>query len=436
MLVSPAEQVLTQSATGVKAKLEHHPLFTGVHWDSVQRLASFDEMVANIFGLKYDHDSTKPWPSTDAPDSKTSSFSHKKKVRSKAKDEMVIDATLHENDTEALSVAEMKAKARWSRLHVKLAAAAGFLGDGKFYEEFQDRLRAKRTLEAKSVMLMTLKSTVWTLFESGQIRPATAQFLKERILEQIDNIESGRNQEDHNPLPFEPLKNMLKVNRAVVKFASKLERIAGGAWLLKPIVNYAKTLVLREFERGYDATVGYYLVFESLLKSHDHGHNFSIDKMIDIEFKELVKHNLDDATSTIAMLRLDWPKLCTALNTLRASRTVLNEGQGIINHMSHEGGLHETEVERMLDMIAVYSTNLDTLNPTEALPEAERNNFFPEKFSTHTEEAIAAEKKRVALKRSNTEQIDVAAIMAHVDKAVDERVKNIVASSSSTAEAV
>ena len=46
------------------------------------------------------------------------------------------------------------------------------------------------------------------------------------------------------------------------------------------------------------------------------------------------------------MLRLDWPKLCTALNSLRAARQILNEGQAAVQHLAHHGGLHETEVRR------------------------------------------------------------------------------------------
>jgi hypothetical protein len=327
---------------------------------------------------------------------------------------------------------EQVAQARWHTLRLKLAAAAGLMGESKFYEQFQERLRAKRLKEGKNVILTTLKSGVWTMFEAGQVRPNTAQFLKERIMAAIDDMDSGRSLNETNPLPFEPLRDVLKVNRAVTAFASKLEGCAAGSWLLKPIVRYANTLVLREFERGYDATVGYYMGFEAILASHDHGHKFSLDESVDNQLKQVVKKNINDATDAIAMLRLDWPKLCRSLNILRASRHVLNKGQNIIDHMSHEGGLHETEVERMLDMIAVYATNLNSLDPAKALPEDERDNFYPKKFSRHTDEAIATEKKRVGLKRISTTVIDTTAIMKQVDEAVELKVQKLIASSSAS----
>lgn len=418
-----AQSVLNNAASSVKAELEHHPIYTGVEWESVQRLASFDEMTATIFGHKYDHTKTKPWPSTPkkAPHSPESS------PISLPKDLPKDLPKQRRASTEDMTPEEQVARARWHTLRLKLAAAAGFMGESKFYEQFQERLRAKRLKEGKSVILTTLKSGVWTMFEAGQVRPHTAQFLKERIMAAIDDMDSGRGLNETNPLPFEPLRDVLKVNRAVTAFASKLEGCATGSWLLKPIVRYANTLVLREFERGYDATVGYYMGFEALLASHDHGHKFSLDELVDSQLKQIVKKNINDATDTIAMLRLDWPKLCQSLNILRASRHVLNKGQNIIDHMSHEGGLHETEVERMLDLIAVYATSLNSLDPAEALPEDQRDNFYPKKFSRHTEEAIATEKKRVGLQRMDTMAIKP------IMKQVDEPVKLNVSSSSSDA---
>ena len=54
------------------------------------------------------------------------------------------------------------------------------------------------------------------------------------------------------------------------------------------------TLMFREFERGYAATVVYLLGFEEVLVAHDHGHYvFSLDKALDAEFKQWYRRVAD-----------------------------------------------------------------------------------------------------------------------------------------------
>jgi hypothetical protein len=50
----------------------------------------------------------------------------------------------------------------------------------------------------------------------------------------------------------------------------------------------------------------------------------SLDKILDRRFKDAVQANIGEALKQIATLRLLWPKLCTALNTTKAARLVLN----------------------------------------------------------------------------------------------------------------
>ena len=115
-----------------------------------------------------------------------------------------------------------------------------------------------------------------------------------------------------------------------------------------------------------------------MLASHDHGHVFCLDKALDRTFKQAVKANIADAIKEIVTLRLMWPKLCTALNTFKAARLVLNGGESLIGELGHHGVLHETETGRLLDAIAEAKSRLHTLSPLLALPAAERLAFFPE----------------------------------------------------------
>ena len=67
----------------------------------------------------------------------------------------------------------------------------------------------------------------------------------------------------------------------------------------------------------------------------------------------------------LAVLRLDWPSLCTALNTFRAARLVLHAGKELVAELGHHGALHETETERLLDLIAQARTSERASRPTD-----------------------------------------------------------------------
>ncbi len=83
-------------------------------------------------------------------------------------------------------------------------------------------------------------------------------------------------------------------------------------------------MLFQEFERGYDAVVGYMLVHEELLEEHEHGTVFSQDREIDHAFQREVQGNVLQARKAIAGMRVDWPQMCTAINTFKAARCVLN----------------------------------------------------------------------------------------------------------------
>ena len=84
-----------------------------------------------------------------------------------------------------------------------------YIPSTNFVQDFQARLAQKRLHEAKYRVLEQLKANVWSMFESGQMRPFTAQRLKALVMDQIDELEAGKVVEA-NPLPFAPLKQALR----------------------------------------------------------------------------------------------------------------------------------------------------------------------------------------------------------------------------------
>lgn len=163
---------------------------------------------------------------------------------------------------------------------------------------------------------------------------------------------------------------------------------------LRPISRLAHSLLFKEFERGYDAVVGFMLVHEELLEEHEHGTPFSQDTKIDATFKEAVEANVDEARKALATLRLDWPQMCTAIHTFKAARMVLNAAKAKVNSIKHHGGLVDTESERFLDLLDQQGTKIAAQPPTEALPAEERANFIPATIrhtTARTSEALDAE---------------------------------------------
>jgi len=242
------------------------------------------------------------------------------------------------------------------------------------------------------------------MYELGHIQKYTAVYLKEMVLGMVDNLEAGR--EFDNPFPFAPLKAYLQLRPSVLRFAALFESLIHKSYVLRPLAPLAHSLLFREFERGYDAAVAYLLINEEVLIAHDHGHKFSLDSQLDAHFKSIVKGNIREAVAMLAMLRLDWPKLCRALNTFKAARQVLNAGKDLIEELHHHGGLHETEAERLLDLIAQRAVKLSQMSPTEALPAADRDFFMPESFGQHSVDTLrrAQAAMEMGLRRQNTQK--------------------------------
>ena len=48
----------------------------------------------------------------------------------------------------------------------------------------------------------------------------------------------------------------------------------------------------------------------------------------------LIKANIREAIYVLAQLRLDWPKMCRALNTFKAARQGLNAGKELVDDFS------------------------------------------------------------------------------------------------------
>ena len=425
-MLQRTQQQLLYKAKKTKREMEVHPIHSDVDWPSAQRLADFDRMVADILGAPYNADNLKPWdpdgpggaasmtmgpPEATAPSpprtlTRAVSGSWKNLLSRASKSDSpgpgdsgagadADGAASPTPDKEAL------AHNRWTKLRLKMEVASALLGDD-FAEKFRERLRKKRRVEAKYLLLRTVKATVWHSFEEGQLSAKTVQLLLGLIHSEIDDVEQGRNLEEANPLPFALLESELDFDNGAMRLVAVIERWAWRSVLLRPLVHYANTLIMREFSRGYDATVGFFLGFEAVLQAHDHGVKFAQDKELDAEFKAVVKQNIAEASQRLATLRVNWPQLCTALNTARAARQVLNQGAHTVEHLGHHGGLHETEVGRLLDMIAEASSRLNSLDPADVLHGAAADSFMMIKPTKHaTDDDVEREAGRVLFRRSS-----------------------------------
>ena len=126
------------------------------------------------------------------------------------------------------------------------------------------------------------------------MRPATFGLVKGLIFDQTDRLESRADNGEINPLPYAPIKRVLKLNGSVLRLSHLLEIGAARTNLLAPLSNFAHSRLFKEFERGYDATVAYLLAHEGVLeeRSHDTGTCFSLDAEVDHELEEAVKATL------------------------------------------------------------------------------------------------------------------------------------------------
>lgn len=401
-------KLLTEKCHATLRGLVAHPVHSDVCWKRVQALANFDEMAADILGQNYAFDAAVAWaPGSqgDAADDDHASGhghgGHGAGGNSHAHGKATEKVAGRTPAAEALSPARVAAaEANLRRLGNKLSAAMNLAG-ADFVTDFKRRLEEKRLHEAKYRLLEAIKSSVWGMYEHGQLRASSAQHLKALVMDQIDALEANQEVEV-NPLPFEPLQAAIRARPAVLKLAHCFESLDNQTVLLGPLARYANTLTFREFERGYDVTLGYLLAHEEVLASHDHGHAFSLDKALDRRFKDAVQANIDEALKQIATLRLSWPKLCTALNTTKAARLVLNAGESLVGELGHHGVLHETESGRLLDAIAAAKSRLHTLSPLLALPPEERLDFFPDDAGKmYTDAEVAAEQAKIFKRRKS-----------------------------------
>ena len=409
------QRELHKRVRGVLGNMMLHPVHSDVCWEQIQKLANFDEMVASILGQQYVFSPGDAWkpPAKDDTSVTKKHSSHGgahhhvyetvgcRRRRKDSTEVMGAQAPSKAAGPVELSAERVaEAERRWKLLQAKLIATIRFAGN-EFVADFKARLRVKRMNEAKYRLLEQIKACVWEMYESGQLRPFTAQRLKDLVMDQIDQLEAGRSSEV-NPLPFAPLKSLLQTRPGVAKLASTVEVCAKRSVLLSPLAAYGNTMTFHEFERGYDATVGYLLAHEEVLASYDHGHHFSLDRSLDQQFKSAVKDNIKDAAKALAVLKLNWPKMCTALNTLKAARLVLNSGQDLVSELGHHGVLHETETERLLDLISASKSKLNLLSPVLALPVEERTAFFPSSVKVHTAAEIEAMQRRLTLRSQNS----------------------------------
>ena len=416
-MLQMSQQLLRQRMRSTLSGMCSHPVHSDVNWERCQELANFEEMSANILGQKYIFNAVDAWapPKQEDAEGKSKGRRHRRgsahggvfeavgcrRRRVDSKEEMgASDSRKHADNTELTPERAAAAEDRWRKLQTKLVATVAMAGSD-FVVDFKARLHEKRMHEAKYRLLEQLKASFWSMYESGQIRPYTAQRLKQMVMDQIDALEVNK-EVDLNPLPFAPLRNLLHRRASVLQCSNLLGRFGFA---------HGNTLLFREFERGYDATVGYLLAHEEVLASHDHGHTFSLDRSLDLQFKKAVKVNINDAIKNLALLRLDWPKLCTALNTFKAARLVLNGGQSLVSELGHHGVLHETETERLLDAIAEAKSKLNLLSPLQALPPEERANFFPSSTAkVHTEAEMAAMQKQLGRIEATTSMKTIAKI--------------------------
>jgi len=382
-----------------------HPVHSDVNWGIVQRLADFEQMGATILGNRnYKFDEASVWAPGQASvyGSPQSHAGHGHDVHNESVGLRRQRRNTREGVTESPAAPPSPAKERderehaahlrWRSLQVKLLSLSSLLGADGFVQHFQQRLYSKRVREAKFRILETLKATMWSMYERGQIQSSTITRLNSLILESIDDVTTGRQTPEENPLPFTPLSRDIDFHPTVIRFAGLLQSFAHHSVVLRPLEGFVNTLLFHDFARGYYGTVGYMLGMQEVLAAHDHGHyKFSLDPAIDNTFKQMVKQNICDATKALAKLRISWPKMCTALGTFKAARLVLNAGKEVIEHLRHHGSLHENETERLLDLIAIASVRLKRLNPIYSLPDTERKHFVPEVLGKATEEAIATE---------------------------------------------
>ena len=391
--IASAEVVEAEKAT--LHKLNRHPVYSDVNWEGVQRLAGLPVMAAAMLSWPApQHDPEKCWhpgkggggghghghghghhgdghghgdaslsptPTTDeamaaAPASKQQS----------AEDEQVVKIqAVMRGKKGRKAAASIQCIARWKKFGNALSMAAEFVGD------FKKRLHEKRLRQAKFRLLERYKASSWAAFEAGLISPATTNLLKDMAIDQMDLLEQGRHEGD-NCLPFTPLRRVL-VRRPLVLWLSRSLEVLR----VRPLARVAQSLLFGEFRRGYDAAAGYMLVHEELLEEHGHGMPFANEAAIDKMMKDAVAANLAEVRRALAALKLEWPKMVTAINTFKASSMVLNAAKAKVNEIKHHGGLVEAESERYLDLIGERAVLIQSMPPTQALPADQRANFIP-----------------------------------------------------------
>jgi hypothetical protein len=221
-------KLLTEKCHATLRGLVAHPVHSDVCWKRVQALANFDEMAADILGQNYAFDAAVAWaPGSqgDAADDDHASGhghgGHGAGGNSHAHGKATEKVAGRTPAAEALSPARVAAaEANLRRLGNKLSAAMNLAG-ADFVTDFKRRLEEKRLHEAKYTcgtgplphgtaltdgdlvsppsvrvsryrLLEAIKSSVWGMYEHGQLRASSAQHLKALVMDQIDALEANQ----------------------------------------------------------------------------------------------------------------------------------------------------------------------------------------------------------------------------------------------------
>ena len=201
-------------------------------------------------------------------------------------------------------------------------------------------------------LLERLKAHLWGLFEIGVIGGASFDQIKDILHDQCDTLELNQKLTPTTLFSLECLEPILRdralpyqVSGWLSLIANGLERCSGSVALR--FSSMASRVLLSEIHRTYDINLGYLLLLEEIMEECHHGVKFSEDADINTELIEAMLGNLNDAKERLSGVRSQFPQLTTCINTLKASRRVLNAGIRFLDTVKHHGGLAETEADRM-----------------------------------------------------------------------------------------
>ena len=201
-------------------------------------------------------------------------------------------------------------------------------------------------------LLERFKAHLWELFEIGVIGCASFDQMSNILHDQCDTLELNQKLTPKTLFSLESLAPILRdralpyqISGWLSLFANCLERCS--STLALRFSSIASRVLLSEIHRTYDINLGYLLLLEEIMEECHHGVKFSEDAEINTELIEAMLCNLNDAKEKLASVRSQFPQLTTCINTLKASRRVLNAGIRFVDTVKHHGGLAETEADRL-----------------------------------------------------------------------------------------